>query len=304
MSNRTDIHRVSNIKPEEYVLWFCYALASTQDGWPVPSVNINCALHGQKTHSPNGQCCVIGMRLAGVKMAEHGSVGSCTVCGTAHLYGDVWLHEPSGEHIFVGHQCADKYELIADRRDFQKALGNVRVQSAREHEKAMREEDRNAYIDSVTGLREALETDHNIVRDIKDRFLNGRYTSLTEKQESLVLSIWERSKLPKVVETHVAAPVEAKRQTVEGEIVSIRFKDSYYGGSFKLTVKVHTPEGTWLAWGTCPKALIDSAPDGHTNKLHGATVRFVAKLKQGRDAHFALYSRPSKVELVSQVEAA
>ncbi len=300
MTTRTDTHRVSQIQPEDYSLVFCYALASTMDGWPVPSVNINCALHGAKAHAANGRCCIIGLRLANTKMAAHGSVGSCTVCGTAHLYGDVWFHEPTGEHIFVGHQCADKYELIADRRDFERELGTVRVRSAREHELAIREEDRSAYIDSVEGLRVALDTNHNIVRDIKERFFSGRYTSLTEKQEALVLSLHEWSLRPAPApEKHVAAPIEAKRQVVTGLVVSTKLVSGYYGDSVKMTVKITTPEGTWLAWGTCPSSFLD---EGHN--LRGSTVSFNAKLKQGRDAHFALFSRPTKAIVVEWAEAA
>lgn len=317
MTTRHDIHRVSQIQPEDYDLVLCYALSSMQGGWPVPAVGINCEIEkrheveredGTKVsvngeHAADGRCCVVGMRQAGVRFAEHGGPGTCTVCGTHHTYGDIWAHRPTGEHIFVGHQCADKYELIADRREFERELGKVRVRSAREHEKAMREEERAAFLDAHDGLREALETDHEIVRDIKDRFENGRYTSLTERQIALVFKLHHEANRPaRPEEKHVPAPIESGRQTVEGEIVSVKFRDSRYGGSFKLTVKVHTPEGSWLAWGTCPAVFIDAAPDGHVNKLRGAVVQFDAKLKQGRDAHFALFSRPTKAAVVELKE--
>jgi hypothetical protein len=304
---RTDIHRVSQIKPEEYVIVFSYALASTSDGWPVPSFRINCALDKRHevdgqivngTHHKNGNCCVIGLRQSGKKLAEHGAPGTCTICGTWHIYGDVWRHESTGEHIFVGHQCADKYNLIADRRAFEKALKGVRVRSVREHEKAIRHEERQNFIDAHDGLRDALETDHRIVRDIKDRFLNGRYTTLTEGQLNLVMKLYRESLRPQVVEHHVPAPIEAGRQVVEGTVVSVKCYDGNYGLTFKITVKVHTDEGTWLAWGTCPTSLLDAEGNVGGKKLRGAKVRFAAKLKKGRDDHFALFSRPTQAEVV------
>jgi hypothetical protein len=309
---RSDTHRVSQIRPEEYTLVLCYALASTQDGWPVPSIGVNCELDRRTyvknpdgtetvvngTHSEDGRCCIIGMRRAGLKFAEHGGTGKCTVCGTHFTYGDVWFHEPTGEHIHVGHTCSDKYNLIADRREFERELGKARVRSAREHEKAMKQEARDAFLDSEPGLREALETDHDIVRDIKDRFENGRYTSLTEKQVALVKKLHRESKRPRVEETNVPAVIAKGRQTVEGEVVSVKFQDGYYGVTCRMTVKVRAEGGVWLVWGTCPQSLLDEEGNKGGRRLRGSTVRFDAKLKQGRDPHFALLSRPTKATVV------
>ncbi len=62
----------------------------------------------------------------------------------------------------------------------------------------------------------------------------------------------------------------------------------------KGTIKVHTDAGVWLAWGTLPAALLDAQPSV------GDVVEFTATLKRGRDAHFALYSRPTGGEIVSR----
>lgn len=311
---RTDLHRPSTIKPEEYSLVLSYSLPSVCGGWPVPSFGINCAL--DKRHEVtdpetgkkrmvngecdgSGRCCVIALRQSGRKFAPTGTTGKCSVCGTGFVYGDVWEHGPSGEHIHIGHQCADKYELIADRREFERTLEGVRVRSAREHEKAMKDEQRQAYIDSVEGLRAAFETDHDIVRSIKESFFSSKWTSLTPKQERLVLKLYRESLRPKKAEQpKVPAVIASGRQTVEGEVVSVRFKDSYYGGSFKLTVKVEAEGGVWLAWGTCPSALLDAEGNQGGNRLKGSKVRFDAKLKQGRDDYFALFSRPTKAVVV------
>jgi len=283
---RTDPHRVSEIIPEDYSLVLCYALASIVEGWPVPSIGITC----RAEHRADGRCCVVGMRQAGLRLAAHGSPGRCTVCGTAHIYGDVWVHEPTGEHIFVGHQCADKYELIADRRVFEAELDAARVRSVREHEIAIREERRARFLEANPGLAEALEVDHPITRDIRDSFFHGRYTSLTDAQVALVRKL----AIPRVEEAHVPAPIEPGRQVVRGEVVSLKSMEGDFGVSVKMTVKISTDAGTWLAWGTCPSILLDEGVE------RGAIVEFMAKLKPGRDDHFALFSRPTKALLVRQ----
>jgi hypothetical protein len=268
---RNDIHRVSQIHPE--------------DGWPVPSINVNCKLDGAESHHPSGCCCILGLFEAGVKFAEHGTTGKCTVCGTHFSYGDVWKHLPTGEHIHVGHQCADKYNLIADRREFELELGKARARSAREHEKAMKQEAREEFLKDYPGLQEALETDHHIVRDIKSRF--EQWGSLSEKQVTLVMKLHKESLEPKEAETLVPAPIQQGRQVIQGTVVSVKSYDTAYGSSLKMTVKVRTPDGgTWLTWGTVPQALLGSGD------LRGSEVRFTARLKSGRDAHFALFSRP------------
>lgn len=162
----------------------------------------------------------------------------------------------------------------------------------------------NAYLDSVPGLRAALDTDHDIVADIRSRFLGSRYDSLTPRQEALVLKLAKEAAKPKTPK--VDAPIESGRQTVEGRVISVKWKPNRCGGYYapayvaKLTVAVSTPEGEWLAWGTCPAALMDAVGgEQYDERLKGATVRFDAKLKRGRDAYFALYSRPTKAVLVS-----
>lgn len=63
-----------------------------------------------------------------------------------------------------------------------------------------------------------------------------------------------------------------------------------------MTVKITTPDGVWLAWGTVPSNL--TGPDGTYQSLRGLEVEFQAALKAGREPHFALFSRPTKAVLV------
>ena len=96
-------------------------------------------------------------------------------------------------------------------------------------------------------------------------------------------------------EKHVPAPV-GDNVTVRGAVVSLKERFTQYGATWKMTVKVQTPDGSWLVWGTVPRALANS----HV----GDTVEFTAKLEAARDAapntHFVFAKRPRNAKLVAR----
>ncbi len=104
-------------------------------------------------------------------------------------------------------------------------------------------------------------------------------------------------------ETHVAAPLG--KQTVRGVIVSTKTKETDYGPSYKMTVKVQTPAGSWLCWGTIPMGLFDEADkklenvEGWIVALRGCEVQFTATLEAGSDAHFVFVKRPTKATILT-----
>lgn len=104
-------------------------------------------------------------------------------------------------------------------------------------------------------------------------------------------------------ETHVAAPLG--KQTVRGVIVSTRASDTDYGTSYKMLVKVATPDGSYLVWSTVPQKLFDQANEkiennrGLIEEIKGCEVSFSATLEAGREAHFCFAKRPTKPVLVS-----
>jgi hypothetical protein len=110
-----------------------------------------------------------------------------------------------------------------------------------------------------------------------------RYGSLSEKQAAFAVKLGEtvRTWQPPVEGAHVPAP--EGRVTFTGRILSIKERDGYMGGiEYKMTVKVETPDGSWLAWMTAPSG---------TEK--GQVVNITATLSRSRDeAHFAFGKRP------------
>src|SRR5688500_19823272 len=94
-SQRTDAHRPGAIVPRDYGCIVSYALATTIDGWPVPAVNMEVVIDAQRMAQERGA-------------RMYGNPGKCGVCGACFKYGDLWLHEPTGEIVHLGHDCADK----------------------------------------------------------------------------------------------------------------------------------------------------------------------------------------------------
>jgi len=146
-----------------------------------------------------------------------------------------------------------------------------------------------AFLASHPGLSEALQADHRILRDMAARL--AQYGSLSDRQVAFALKLAaEVSSKP--AERRVPAPVAAGRQTVEGTVVSLKSYDGQFGVTLKMLVRVDTPDGSWLAWGTVPSGL-DQA-----GVARGDVVRFDAKLALGDEPHFARFSRPTHGSVV------
>lgn len=274
-TKRTDIHRPSAIIPADYQYVTSYHLATTVDGWPVPPYNVDYVIELRHTHT----------------FARTGGLGKCSICGANFIYGDVWCHEPTGEHLHVGQDCAAKYEMMADRSAFEVETDRRKATAVRSAIRAEEATRRAGFLAAHPGLEAALAVEHNIIADIASRF--RQYGNLSEKQIALVMKIAAEATTPRAVEQHVAAPTG--RQTFRGVVVSAKAHEGSFGIESKMTVKVTTLNGTWLAWSTIPAALLDTVPVGEQGRyanLRGAEVEITATLSPGKDAHFAFAKRP------------
>lgn len=313
MTKRTDPHRPGAIVPAEYEQVLSYSLSTSEGGWPIPAIGINCELEHRHEipvegptldgrplppfivngeHGTSGLCCVIGLRsVAKVKWAATGGTGKCSVCGACFVYGDVWKHLPTGEHLHLGHDCVAKYSMLADRSAWELENGRRRRAAAIECQRAQNAEEREAFLAKHPGLEEALKTEHGLIRDMAQKFTT--YRSLSDKQVALVFKIAYEVANPKPAEAHVAAPVSDERVTFRGTVVSVRSHEGAYGESMKCTIKVQTDAGAWLAWGTAPSGMLGDA-SAHGG-LKGCEVEVTAKLVAGREPHFAIMKRPHGV---------
>lgn len=340
---RTDPHRPGAIIPAEYehVLW--YAGATTEAGWPVPSQGINCELDRRVVdadgkilrngeHDADGRCCVVGLRKSGAKFAATGGTGSCSVCSTWFVYGEIWKHTPTGEHINVGHVCAEKYGLLRDRSEIE-LLRERRAAAKASHLQAEATKAKKAvFFAANPGLEAALALKgdtkaHGILADLSSKLSRWE---LSPKQIALAFKLANEIKNPPPAEKHVPAP--EGRTVVEGLVISAKTYTSDFGDNFKATVKVETPEGSWLAWVTIPASVSDEYfaavnaqqaryeelyvaggvdalehPEKYTREalgilergdlcgwLRGKVVSFTATLTRGNEPHFAFGKRPTK----------
>jgi hypothetical protein len=288
MAKRTDIHRPSVIVPANYQYFTSYTVPSVENG-PC-GFNIDLVVKLQREH----------------RFAETGGLGQCSICGARFNNGDVFIHEPTGEYIHMGQDCSHKYEMMFDRSAYAMELGRHRAATAVEITKKRYAAERQKFLDSHLGLEEALETNHPIVKSIASNFIS--YRSLSDKQIALVFKLYTESRMPAAdAEKFVPAPIVPGRQTFMGVVVSAKIQESIvFGDSYKMTVKMTTPEGSWLAWGTIPSALLASVPcndGGRLVNLRGATVEVTASLKPGRDAHFAVMKRPAGKIITQSPEA-
>lgn len=288
---RTDIHRESAFVASDYDYVLSYSLSTSQDGWPIPSYHVNCELDYRQQwtdengkfhvvngkHSEDGRCCVIGLlHISGAPMAKYGNTGKCTLCGAHFIYGEVWQHKHTKEYVHIGHQCADKVGLASHDEQFKgKRLNFV--------SRVIRIQRREKFLADHPGLGDALTLNHRILRDMSERL--DMYGALSDKQIAFALKLAEEVRNPKEEEAKVPAP--EGRHTWEGQVVSVKQGD--YG--YRLILKTETPNGVWLAMGSCPSALVGCVQ-------RGDAVRLTATLAHGKDEHFAFYKRPSGAEKI------
>jgi hypothetical protein len=228
-----------------------------------------------------------------------GTMGKCGICGARFRYGDIWTHIPTGDIVHVGHDCAEKYAMLADRDDFNAALEQLKRKRAAFIEETRRNDAKQYFLSCHPTLEEDLKVEHRIILDIKSRF--DRYGSLSPAQVALVakLATEARSKVNAPQETYVECPTG--RQVIRGIMVSSKPHESDFGIVIKITIKIVTPDGIWLAWGTKPTSLFASSKEDEARV--GDEIELTGTLKQGRDKHFAIFSRPAKARIVKRRES-
>ncbi len=275
---RSDCHRPGAIIPQDYT----YVMSYTMPSGCYRGVNIDALNAYQETHT----AAVTGRVVR---------PGKCSVCGAHYIHGDVWFHIPSERYIHIGHDCADKYSLAANRADWTAALEMSRRAAKAELTRQRNATSREEYLATHPGLGEALKHKHRITEDIAIRF--DEYGFLSDKQIALVFKIFNESKRVRTEEKHVPAPTG--RIAFTGRIVSIKAHDGDFGSSLKVTIKVETPEGSWLAWGTLPTTIQGEIQTlGHSAEaVVGALIELTGTLSAGRDPYFAFFKRPSKAIL-------
>jgi len=299
---RTDAHRPGAIIPAHYSPVLCYSTAGA-DG--TPAIGLDCrrdraeytvdrdgrpVLVREGECPGGGRCCLKALRETAKLEGRDvfGQTGKCGVCGAWFLYGEVWQHDPSGAFVHLGHNCSEKYELLMDRSAWELAFDRAKRATAIQIERAQKAEARAAFLAKHEGLEDALKADHRIIADIARRFV--QYAELSEKQVALVMKLAAEVNAPKTEKpAEVNVPAPTGKVTFTGEVVSVKSVESDYGITTKITVKVTTEAGVWLAWGTAPSSLLRAETEA---PLRGRKVEITATLEPGREPHFVFMKRP------------
>lgn len=285
---RTDIHRKGAIVPTDYSYVMSYSLATSQEGWPVPSYNVNCILdtnHAKTTH--DGNCCLIGMfNDPTKKFAKHGSTGKCTICGAAYVYGDVWQHGPTGEYIHVGHDCADKMNS-QDRRAFE----HGRVKYINGQIKLAR---LAKFCEDNEGMKLVFScADKNhIIADMRSKVME--WGNLSEKQIAFAKKLADGILNPPPVED-APEPLLLKEGRGEhtGRFVAFKSSEGAYGWVTKGLFIVEQDGKQAKVWMT--------VPSGYGDEKNVEVVIMVA-LSKGDKAGFFFGNRPKLLKVLDTVE--
>jgi len=282
---RDDIHRRGAFQPDQYEFFGWYYLGLGGGG-----AVLNCSARVRV---------FLGSEEAqDFEALSFGDFGKCGVCGARFACGEIWQHTDRRDLVHVGCDCCDKYSLVSGT-DWN-AVQDERNRALKAQKTAARRSKARARVlAAYPGLEQALATDHYISRDLARRFENDG--TLSERQIALAFKLEGEAKdraakrAAEPVEIKIAAPTG--RVTVRGVVVSLKTHESAYGSCLKMTVKVTTAAGVWLAWGTVPASLV-----GEVGR--GDEIEFDAALEAGREPHFAFAKRPTRATVIKAAPVA
>jgi hypothetical protein len=295
---RTDIHRPGLMVPADYteVMYFEQPDFLEQIAYSFPGVADEARAEIRRANEL--------YRKDGAHI--HGGIFQCDVCGARYKRGSLFQHK-DGQLISVGHECADKIAFLRDSAGADALHDRLQQANLRELERLEREASAAEWKAGNPELWDKLQLDHPIMRDIRERLQHSHFRfGLSEGQERLVRKLWDEAHA--APEKHVPVPVNGARIELEGTVVGMKVQESMYGNTLKMTLKVETPEGSWLVYGTAPRQLLDAANDewkaevagaqhggvDHRGQLRGRKVSFKATVVPGdREPHFGFFSRPS-----------
>ena len=295
---RTDPHRPSAIVPTDYVF---------QDGY-VTYVKI----HEDEDYSDMG----VFDGLTEEELFRPSPLFSkstylkCDVCGASHKWGSLFLHQPTGQYVKMGHECARKYQMLGAWADAERtSKRKVKDRRGAALLKAKRRRDLRAWLASDVAtpeVRRALRTDHYIIKDIRGKLI--KWGSISEKQAALCVKITDDEALKRAendVKLDKAPVVTGEKREIEGVVVSAKSQDGWGRGqvNYKMTIKVREADGYWLAWGTVPSAMFDDVPvgsNGQLQALKGCKVRLTGTFAvSDKDDGFTFYKRPTKAQILA-----
>ena len=245
----------------------------------------------------------------------HPTVNQCTHCGAHLRYVAFLRHDPTGYTITVGETCLEnRFERAT--ADFQRLRKQAELDReahriVNAYNEWLRTLPRNAFLllcsdaDFEVAATEAKPEAAAYVRlyrtaraddfvaDVRRRC--RQYGSGSERQVAAVVKVPQRIQARNdrdaAEANEVTVPVITGKVRVEGEVLTVKWQDSQYGGAYKMLVKVATatPTGpaSYKVWGTVPSSC--------SSVRRGDTIRFTATFERSRDDEaFGFFKRPTQ----------
>jgi hypothetical protein len=240
-------------------------------------------------------------------LSDDNEYGRCGHCGQRIRYAAYFLYLPTNEILHVGLTCAirlslDNRSTLKRKQDREQHSRIAKVSAWRgrcpENEEAFifMEEIKNGGRDSLP-FGDFWYGRYGIVTNM----LSGlnKYGSLSEKQvtflASIKASLVERREKDAEKAKEPIVPVVEGRIEITGQVVSVKWQDSVYGGNYKMLV---LDDRGFKVWGTVPESLQtlvreEVGIEGLVEK--GERVQFTATVtKSDRDEDFGFFKRPAK----------
>jgi hypothetical protein len=309
---RTDIHRPSEITPEDYEF---VAFSPVWRNDAEMGIMEQCAVIKEQKDIIRRH-----MDRTGGNYSRHEHGGSCHICGAWAIYTVVFYHAKTNTYIKTGSDCANKMDLsYGDMNLFRKAIYNYREAKAgiQKAEKFLANHDllrsweireelqahslvmAARFVAEFESHPERDQEWYSIVRASNTRWQDAmtiadvigkliKYGSISDAQVNLLRvkvqrhDNYEARQKKFAAEREAAAPCPKGRVKVSGTVLKVAAYDSQFGTTMKMTVKAH--EG-FMVFVSVPSSI--PVPD------RGATVSFVATITPSdNDPKFGFGKRP------------
>ena len=235
----------------------------------------------------------------------------CGRCGgTGHLHG--YEHIAGGVCFECGGSKGSNSTVGAERK---REKGRIRYANSKERKLIAKQEAHNARMEAaeakyplLAGWSEEMSENSFLLDlwtkafdyDLSDKQLEAANGVFVRKQERTAARAAERASL---------TPALTGKQTITGTIQTVQYRESNYGGSWKMIV---LDERGFKVWATVPAAIFDQqrdqAAEGENpfaEALKGRKVQFNATLEASdKDETFAFAKRPTKAILFPAAAAA
>lgn len=294
MSNRNDVHSPANLVPENYEYIFA---ADNNTPWVLRAGDFGLE---------------VSRKLGQSQLDRH--CHQCHHCGAHIRYFAVLEYKPTGEYIAVGETCLERFEMTSNEFHALRKAAELDRQKQRIKTAIMdftcANPDLAFMADSTGETTPEASQENSFIADVARKL--RIYGELSERQIDAVRNSLVRDqqfaarKAAEAASPKVLIPVVEGKQTITGEVLTVKWQDSDFGGSLKMLVK---DDRGFKVWGTVPRSLDYSARNHETNEFietkaaRGDRVAFSATVEaKAGEVGFGFFKRPTKGVILSKGE--